>query len=55
MTRSLTYVIEFLVGIACLGLGAVAWRHDGVMRIAAAVFTVAGVSAVAHAVLELAQ
>ena len=55
MARTATYLIELLVGLACLGLAAASWRHRGVLRAAAVVFAVAGLAAVAHAVLELAQ
>jgi hypothetical protein len=55
MVRSVTYVVELLVGLACCGLGVVAWRHGRILRVGAVVFALAGVSAIAHAVLRLAQ
>ena len=55
MARTVTYLIELLVGLACFSLAVVSWRHRGVLRAAAVVFAVAGLAAVAHAALELAQ
>ena len=55
MGRTVTYVVELLVGLACLGLAFPAWRHPGALRVASVVFAVAGVAAVVHAVAALAQ
>jgi hypothetical protein len=55
VARTVTYLVELLVGLACLGLAIGSWRHRGALRVAAVLFAVAGVAAVAHAVLELAQ
>jgi hypothetical protein len=53
--RTVTYAIELLVGLACLGLAVPAWRHPGALRIASVVFAVAGTAAVVHALAALAQ
>lgn len=55
MGRTLTYAIELLVGLACLGLAVPMWRHPGALRAASAAFTVAGIAATVHAVTALAQ
>jgi hypothetical protein len=52
--RTLTYVVEALVGLACLAGVLPLWRRGtGATRIAATVLAVAGLAAVAHAVVEL--
>jgi hypothetical protein len=43
-------VIELLVGLACLGLGAVVWPR---MRFLAIVLGVAGLVAMIHAIADL--
>ena len=48
---TVTSVIEFLVGLACLGLGAVVWPRN---RLLAVALGVAGLAAVIHAVVDLA-
>ena len=54
--RTLTYVVEALVGVACLAGVLPLWRRGtGAARIAAAALAVAGLAAVAHAVVELAR
>ena len=55
MGRTLTYAIELLVGLACLGLAVPMWRHPGVLRVASIVFAVAGLAAIVHAVAALIQ
>jgi len=55
MARSVTYVVELLVGLACCGLGVVAWWHGGILRVGAVVLALAGGAAIAHAVPRLAQ
>jgi hypothetical protein len=53
--RTVTYGIELLVGLVCLGLAIPAWRHPGALRIASVVSGVAGIAAVVHALVALAQ
>ena len=55
MARTLTYAIELLVGLACLGLAVPMWRHPGALRVASIVFAIAGIAAIVHAVPALAQ
>lgn len=45
-----TSVIELLVGLACLGLGAVVWPRNGFLAVA---LGVAGLAAAIHAVVDL--
>jgi hypothetical protein len=52
MRDAVVYGIELAVGAACLVLAADAWRRD--LRWVAAPLAVAGLAAVAHAVLRLA-
>jgi hypothetical protein len=47
---TVTSVIELLVGLACLGLGAVVWPRN---RLLAVALGVAGLAAVAHTLIEL--
>jgi hypothetical protein len=47
---TVTSVIELLVGLACLGLGAVVWPRN---RFLAVALGVAGLAAAIHATLEL--
>jgi uncharacterized membrane protein YhfC len=47
---TVTSVIELLVGLACLGLGAVVWPRN---RFIAVALGVAGLAAVIHAVVDL--
>jgi len=47
---TVTSVIELLVGLACLGLGAVVWPRN---RLLALALGVAGLAAAIHATLEL--
>jgi len=55
MGRTLTYAIELLVGLACLGLAVPMWRHPGALRAASIAFAVAGLAATVHAMAALAQ
>ncbi|HVF08307.1 MAG TPA: hypothetical protein VNC60_07010 [Actinomycetota bacterium] len=48
-----TWLVELGVGIACLALGAGAWRA-GRSRIVGAVLIVAGLAAAIHALVQLA-
>jgi hypothetical protein len=52
MARALTYVVELLVGLGCLVAAAVALRGSRA-RWVAVVLLVAGVAAIAHALVEL--
>jgi hypothetical protein len=54
MGRTVTYVVELLVGLACLGLAVPLWRRPGVLRVAGLVFAAAGLAAMVHAVAKLA-
>jgi uncharacterized membrane protein YhfC len=47
---TVTRVIELLVGLACLGLGAVVWPRNRFLAIA---LGVAGLAAAIHAVVNL--
>jgi hypothetical protein len=47
---TVTSVIELLVGLACIALGAAVWSR---LRLAAVVFWAAGLVAAVHAVVEL--
>jgi hypothetical protein len=47
---TVTSVIELLVGLACLGLGAVVWPKN---RFLAVALGVAGAAAAIHATLDL--
>jgi hypothetical protein len=47
---TLTSVIEFLVGLACIALGAAVWSR---LRLAAVVLWTAGLAAAVHAVVDL--
>jgi hypothetical protein len=47
---TVTSVIELLVGLACVGLGAVVWPRNRFLAVALAV---AGVVAAIHATLDL--
>jgi hypothetical protein len=53
--RTLTYLVELLVGLACLAGVVPLWRRAGAARIASAVLAAAGVAAVIHGVAELAR
>jgi hypothetical protein len=55
VTRTATYVVELLVGLACVGLAAITWRQPGLTRVAAVGFAIAGLAATAHAVYQLFQ
>jgi hypothetical protein len=48
-------LIEMLVGLACIALAWPAWRRGGSMRAGAVLFAVAGIAAVAHAAVRVAQ
>ena len=52
MPGALTYAIEAAVGAACLVAAAATWRRQG-FRLVAALFAVAGLAAVIHAVVSL--
>lgn len=47
---TVTSVIELLVGLACLGMGAAIWRRK---RVVAVILAAAGLTAVTHALIEL--
>jgi hypothetical protein len=47
---TVTSVIELLVGLACIALGAAVWSR---LRLAAVVLLAAGLVAAVHAVVEL--
>jgi hypothetical protein len=47
---TLTSVIELLVGLACIALGATVWSR---LRLAAVVLLAAGLAAVVHAIVDL--
>jgi hypothetical protein len=47
---TVTSVIELLVGLACLGMGAAIWSQK---RVVAVILAAAGLAAVAHALIEL--
>ena len=56
MGEMITYVTELLVGLACVGLAAATWRRPGTwLRVIAALFGVAGLAAIVHSVVRLAQ
>ena len=55
MVDAVNDLIELLVGLACLALAWPAWRRSGGMRVVAVVFAVAGIAAVAHAAVRVAQ
>jgi hypothetical protein len=52
MSGGVSNVVEFLVGLACLGAAAAVWRV-GSLRWLAVVFSVAGSAAVIHAAVAL--
>jgi hypothetical protein len=52
---TLTAIVEFLVGVACLALAVPMWRRPGGVRGAAALLAVAGAVAVVNAAVSLAQ
>jgi hypothetical protein len=43
-------MIELLVGLACLGLGAIVWSR---MTVLAVILVAAGLAALVHAVIDL--
>ena len=47
---TVTSVIELLVGLACLGMGAAIWPRK---RVVALILAAAGLTAAAHALIEL--
>lgn len=47
---TVTSVIELLVGLACLGMGAAIWSRKRVLGV---ILAAAGLAAVAHALIEL--
>jgi len=47
---TVTSVIELLVGVACLGMGAAIWSRK---RVVAVILAAAGSAAAAHALIEL--
>jgi hypothetical protein len=47
---TVTSVIELLVGLACLGMGAAIWPRK---RVVAVILAAAGLAAAAHALSEL--
>jgi hypothetical protein len=47
---TVTGVIELLVGLACLGMGAAIWSRKHVVGV---ILGTAGLAAVAHALIEL--
>ncbi len=51
---ALTAAIEGLVGVACIGLGIVAWRRMGIGRVVGAVFAAAGLAAVVRGAVSIA-
>lgn len=53
MDDTVTYGIELLVGLACIGLAVAAWPRGGWLRVAAGLFAVAGLAATVHAAIEL--
>jgi hypothetical protein len=50
VASTVTSVIELLVGLACLGLGAAVWSR---MRFVAVVLWATGLAAAVHAVIDL--
>jgi hypothetical protein len=54
MARTVTYLVELAVGLGCLAGAVAAWRVPRV-RWVAAVLAVAGLTAVAHSIVELAN
>jgi hypothetical protein len=50
--ETLTWVIELGVGVACLVIGAVAFRA-GRLRVTGIVLVIAGLAAVGHALTQL--
>jgi hypothetical protein len=54
VSDTLTYAIELAVGMGCIVLAAQSWRrHVLSLRVAAALFAVAGLAAIVHAIAEL--
>ncbi len=54
--ETITYLIELLVGLACLGLATVAWRRGGAAaQTVSIVIGAAGLAAVADAAIRLVQ
>ena len=49
MASTVTNVIELLVGLACLGLGAAVWAHH---RVLAVCVIAAGLAAAVHAGID---
>jgi hypothetical protein len=55
VSDALTYAIELVVGIGCLALAVQSWRRRiSSLGIAAALFALAGLAAIVHAIVELA-
>jgi hypothetical protein len=52
MARTVTYVVEVAVGLACFGAAAGAWRRS---RVLGAVLVVAGLAATVHGIVALAR
>ncbi len=56
MGETITFIVELLVGLACLGLAIVASRRGGARAWTVAVVVgAAGLAAIAHAAIRLAQ
>jgi len=53
---TVTYLTELLVGAVCVGLALVSWRRPGTaIRVVSVVLGAAGLAAIAHAGVRLAQ
>ena len=54
MSEAVNAIVETLVGLVCMGAGIAVWRKPG-LRLLAVVLAVAGLAAIAHAAIALAD
>ncbi|HEY7478728.1 MAG TPA: hypothetical protein VIB62_10880 [Actinomycetota bacterium] len=56
MGATVTSLVELLVGAACVALAVAVWRHPGTaVRVSSVVLALAGLVAIGHAAMRLAQ